>query len=942
MSPIRHPLHVPRTLSRPPRVRRTRAGLTIRRAAVALIGGVVAVAGAGEGLAAPVSASGAETTPLAPFASERWRTSPDLDVLFVGAHPDDEAGRLSTYGQWNEFRGMKTGVVTITRGEGGGNAVGPEEGPALGMIREAEERRAVSRAAITDVYNLDQLDFFYTVSAPLTEDVWGHDDTLDRVVRVIRETRPEIIVTMDPAPSPGNHGNHQYAGRMAFEAYNVAGDPSQFRHQIYREGLEPWAASKLLLSSARGTTTGVGRTCPTQFTPVRPSQNIYGVWDGRWSEKHGDSWAQIEREAQREYASQGWSVFPDVTTDRNQIGCDFFTQVESRVPFVRGDLSPQAAAPTTILQGALLRTPGGLPLGTGLDVSAEPFAVTPGSSTTVTIDVTAPKSQPLTWARVDVDLPSGWAVEGDQWIGTVKRGESVTETFTVTAPADAATNQRVLASVDLASRGRHGHNDTELEVVPVVRGTSELLPQVADFQQYAVANGYPQMEGFVTPVLTLTSGGSRDVEVTVTNFGDSTESGEVRLDVPAGFEAEPAMATYEELAAGDTTTVTFGVTNTDATLATSMQGGDYPYTIETTSSAGSSTTAAALELVPTTTIEEAAAAPTVDGVVDAGEYTGTPLDLSRLWEGTACESASDCSATGHLTRSGDDLYVAVEVTDDILGTVLDPSDCKRHWRTDSVEIALDPDGGSENTSTTFKSLVLPTTTSGEPCYGRDADNEQGPGAETAPDMEIASTVTEPYTGYVIEAKIPASELPSTVDPQHLGLNVFVYDSDTLDKTGQTRIGWSTWGGVQGDPYRWGVATLPGWTPPAVPTVQPTIPSEALSSLDSPQTIAQAVRNGVAVGGGPAADRRSTAVARWARDTGSVVRVSMRVRGPGEAHVFVVGPAGRVLGSTVERVTPRWRVQIAVPVDRAVPTWGRVLVAFAADSGGSTASAVRVR
>ena len=48
-----------------------------------------------------------------------------------------------------------------------------------------------------------------------------------------------------------------------------------------------------------------------------------------------------------------------------------------------------------------------------------------------------------------------------------------------------------------------------------------------------------------------------------------------------------------------------------------------------------------------------------------------------------------------------------------------------------------------------------------------------------------------------------AQLPGAVDPQHLGLNVFVYDSDTQDKTGQTRIGWSTWGGVQGDPYRWG-------------------------------------------------------------------------------------------------------------------------------------------
>jgi LmbE family N-acetylglucosaminyl deacetylase len=66
-----------------------------------------------------------------------------LNVLFIGAHPDDEAFTIPAFGQWAEDHGLTTGVVTITRGEGGGNAVGPEEGPALGILREGEERRAV-------------------------------------------------------------------------------------------------------------------------------------------------------------------------------------------------------------------------------------------------------------------------------------------------------------------------------------------------------------------------------------------------------------------------------------------------------------------------------------------------------------------------------------------------------------------------------------------------------------------------------------------------------------------------------------------------------------------------------------------------------------------------------------------------------------------------------
>ncbi|MCR8526608.1 PIG-L family deacetylase, partial [Escherichia coli] len=96
------------------------------------------------GLAAvpvPASAQAPAAAPSAVAARVPAHTGPaDLDVLYVGAHPDDEAFGLSTLGEWRERYGARTGVVTVTRGEGGGNAVGPEEGPALGLIREREER----------------------------------------------------------------------------------------------------------------------------------------------------------------------------------------------------------------------------------------------------------------------------------------------------------------------------------------------------------------------------------------------------------------------------------------------------------------------------------------------------------------------------------------------------------------------------------------------------------------------------------------------------------------------------------------------------------------------------------------------------------------------------------------------------------------------------------
>jgi hypothetical protein len=105
---------------------------------------VLAVAAVVAGVFPGTLATAAGPTPPAPSTSAGQPVN--LDVLFVGAHPDDEASALSTLGQWRETHDVGPGVVTITRGEGGGNAVGPEEGPALGLIREGEERRAVGKA----------------------------------------------------------------------------------------------------------------------------------------------------------------------------------------------------------------------------------------------------------------------------------------------------------------------------------------------------------------------------------------------------------------------------------------------------------------------------------------------------------------------------------------------------------------------------------------------------------------------------------------------------------------------------------------------------------------------------------------------------------------------------------------------------------------------------
>lgn len=887
---------------------------------------------------AAVATPTAEGSPTPPDSTTSAGPPADLGAMFIGAHPDDEAGALSTFGQWGTGHDVSTGVITITRGEGGGNAVGPEEGPALGLIREREERDAVVKAGITDVYNLDEVDFYYTVSEPLTAQVWGHEETLAKTVRILRQTRPEVLVTMNPAPSPGNHGNHQEAARIAVEAYHAAGDPSRFPEQITKEGLTAFAPDRILMRGAAGSGAN-GPGCAGAFVPEDPSQTVYGVWSGTTA-PDGRSWAAVERDAQREYASQGWAGFPDVPTDPARLGCDYFTLLESRTPVPQwGD--DQAHTNHAPLDGSLTAMTGGLPLGSGMTVDADRFRVLPDAPFTVAVGASAPADAALGVSTARLEVPDGWTVTGDGSLGDIAAGDRGEAQFTVTPPAGADVGTRVRVKAFVESASGTGYQDQPVLVSAPVTATQQLLPQVEQFHGWTGDVQAAGLADIVRPVLTLASGSSRSVDVRVTNHSATTQSGTVTPQPPAGFTMSPASTAYEGLAPGATTTVTFTATNTDTTLKTSMEGGDHTYSIETTSSTTTGTTQQALELVPTAVVPEASTAPTVDGVVSDGEYAGPILDLSRRWEGQDCSSAADCSATAQVTWTADTLHLAVTVKDDVRGTPLAASDCKRHWRTDSVEIAIDPRGTSENTSTTFKAAILPWTSEGGPCHLRDADAHQGDGPVAAPGMTVASRVTEPYTGYVVETAIPMSLLPSAVDPAHMGLNVLPYDSDTQDKTGQTRIGWSVWGGVQGDPYRWGDVALDGYVPPAGrPTTpaDPVMPTEALQSVDSPQSVDQAVRTNVALAGRPMSTPAEAAWVEKAKVRGDEVELRLRVQDSGTAHITVVddaGAAGRAVVPVAESASGL--VVVPVPLTRTLGDGASVLVGWDDGAGGTFSS-----
>jgi LmbE family N-acetylglucosaminyl deacetylase len=862
--------------------------------------------------ASPVSGS----TPVADVEPDG---DVDLDVLFIGAHPDDEAFGLAAYGQWNEFAGVNVGVITVTRGEGGGNAVGTEEGPALGLLREDEERRAVSVAGVEHIYNLDKVDFYYTVSAPLTEETWGYEETLERVVRVVRATQPEVIITMNPAPTPGNHGHHQVAARLAVDAFYQAADPEAFASQITDEGYSAWSVSSIFQNGASGEGP-TGPACATSFVPNEPTDTIFGVWQGTVSEVNGGvTWGEVAREGQRTYASQGWAVFPDAPTVPEEIQCNYFTLIDSRVA-----VSTNPESTTAMLENALIDNPRSLPLGTQLYLTADSFDVLPGKEFTVTAHVWVPEGVDVSTSTIDLVAPDGWEVVGAADLATqqadpeaepaftVNDDGSITQDFTIIPAADAAADTRYKIGASFGADGGIGVTSEVVRVAPAVSGVLEPLPEIAQFREWTASSDVPQLGSLILPVTSIAVGDTEDVNVVLTNNSAEAQSGTVSIELPAGFEAAETTLPYDGLGAGESTTVTFSVTNVDSALATSNQGGEegtYPLTITTESTAGQSVQQAGINLVPSAVVPPSTDSVLVDGQLAEGEYAGEPLDLSRVWEGEDPTDAADASGTAWVSWSEDGIYVAVQIQDEALGTVLTPEDAKRHWRTDSVEIAIDPLGTAPNTSATFKVGVFPTGTDDAPHAYRDADAHQGPVADTAPGFEVASALTEPYTGYVLETFIPFDALPADIDPNNAALNIFIYDSDTQDLTGQSRLGWSTWNGVQGDPYRWGQITLEGFggdaASPAAGDATPVtgdaeleapiMPLDVAQSTLSPQSIAQSAGDGVPLAGRtPVAEGEGLTFTEDPTLIGDELTLSFESGSDGVANYFLVDASGAVV------------------------------------------------
>ncbi|MGH7950593.1 MAG: PIG-L family deacetylase [Limisphaerales bacterium] len=162
-------------------------------------------------------------------------------VLYIAAHPDDENTALIAYLAGG--RNYRTAYLSLTRGDGGQNVLGPEFGSELGVIR-TQELLAARRIDGGRQFFSRAIDFGFSKDYRETLRIWNRQEVLSDMVRVIREFRPDVLITrFSPIPG-GTHGHHTASTVLALEAFKLAGDPKAFPDQL--NYLEPWQPKRIL------------------------------------------------------------------------------------------------------------------------------------------------------------------------------------------------------------------------------------------------------------------------------------------------------------------------------------------------------------------------------------------------------------------------------------------------------------------------------------------------------------------------------------------------------------------------------------------------------------------------------------------------------------------------------------------------------------------------
>ncbi|MEO8435272.1 MAG: PIG-L family deacetylase [Pyrinomonadaceae bacterium] len=225
-------------------------------------------------------------------------------VMCIAAHPDDEDGTSLIV--MRRKHGAHTVSLFTTFGEGGQNAIGPELYEELGAIR-IRETKAASEIQGSEPYFLGLKDFGYSKSAEEAFRIWGHEESLRRMVLQIRKLRPDVIITNHDTSR--GHGHHQATGQLILEAFDAAADPKQFPDQL-RWDIQPWQVQRLFVRAFGGAPASSGQKPEGVLVTIDPNER---------DAIRGTIFAEQALQALQQHATQGpWPrTVADMARSRN-------------------------------------------------------------------------------------------------------------------------------------------------------------------------------------------------------------------------------------------------------------------------------------------------------------------------------------------------------------------------------------------------------------------------------------------------------------------------------------------------------------------------------------------------------------------------------------------------------------------------------------------------
>src|SRR5579871_2207833 len=215
-------------------------------------------------------------------------------ALYIAAHPDDENSRLIAY--LSEDRLYRTGYLSMTRGDGGQNLIGDEQGVELGLIR-TQEMLAARRVDGADQFFTRAFDFGFSKSTEEALKTWDEQKILSDVVWVIRRYQPDVLITRFPPDNRAGHGHHSASAVLAHEAFLAAADPSKFPEQL-RNGVKPWKVTRILWN-----TFNFGGNNTT-------SEDQLKIDVGAFNPILGKSYGELAAESRTNHKSQGAALTP--------------------------------------------------------------------------------------------------------------------------------------------------------------------------------------------------------------------------------------------------------------------------------------------------------------------------------------------------------------------------------------------------------------------------------------------------------------------------------------------------------------------------------------------------------------------------------------------------------------------------------------------------------